>query len=167
VVREQGRVRQVRAVCFVGWSGSGKTTLIEKLVLRLQATGLVVGYLKTSHHGKFEMDREGKDTDRVFRAGAARVGIVSANEGAVRFRAAPDNPEALMAEFFGGCDLVLLEGFRGSTLPKIEVFRDAPVLEAGDPTLRAIVSDSPVSRDVPRFARDDEEGMTRFIAGLG
>ena len=167
MVGEQGRIRPVRAVCFVGWSGSGKTTLVQKLVGRLQATGLVVGYLKTSHHNRFEMDREGKDTDRVFRAGAARVGIVSASEGAVRFRAAPDNPEALMAEFFSGCDLVLLEGFRGSSLPKIEVFSDRPLLAPGDPTLRAVISDCPDNREVPRFSRDDEEEITRFVAGLG
>jgi molybdopterin-guanine dinucleotide biosynthesis protein MobB len=151
----------------VGWSGAGKTTLIERLVPRLQAGGVVVGYLKTSHHGKFDMDRKGKDTDRLFSSGAVRVGIVSAAEGAVRFRAAPDNPAALMEEFFRGCDLVLLEGFRGSDLPKIEVFRDRPVLDGRDPTLRAVVADEPDERDVPRFARDDEEGIARFVAGLG
>lgn len=158
----------MKAVCFVGWSGAGKTTLIGRLVPLLEERGFAVGYLKTSHHGRFEMDRDGKDTDRLFRAGARRVGIVSATEGAVRFRAAPDDPHALMAEFFGACDLVLLEGFKSSDLPKIEVVSEGGnVLESGDPTLRAVVSDEPDGRDVPGFSREDYEGIARFVAELG
>ena len=86
----------MKAVCFVGWSGVGKTTLIAHLVPLLELEGFSVGYLKTSHHGRFEMDREGKDTARLFSAGAQRVGIVSATEGAVRFRAAPDDRDRLL-----------------------------------------------------------------------
>lgn len=161
---EQGGLRPgVAAVAFVGWSGSGKTTLVERLLPRLAAEPLRVGYLKSAHKG-FAMDREGKDTDRLFRSGAVRVGVVSPTEGALRFRLRRRDPRALLAEHFAGCDLVLVEGFKESDLPKIEVVAGEPALARGDPTLLAVVADAPDPRPVPRFRRDDTEGIARFVA---
>jgi len=151
----------MKAVAFVGWSGSGKTTLIERVLPLLSGRGLRVGYLKSDAH-RFEMDREGKDTDRIFRAGAERVAIASAAEGALRFRVARRDPMRMIEEFFGGCDLVLVEGFKDSPLPKIEVRRGgAPVTEGAD--LLAIVSDDPDARPKPRFSASDAAGVAEFV----
>ena len=62
----------MRRVAFIGWSGSGKTTLLEKLLPRMAQGGRTVGYMKTDAHG-FTMDRPGKDTARLFDAGANLV----------------------------------------------------------------------------------------------
>jgi len=70
-------------VCLAGLSNSGKTCLAERLVPILAARGLRVGYLKANAH-RIDLDREGKDTDRLRRAGANAVAIHSA-EGAVHF----------------------------------------------------------------------------------
>lgn len=72
-------------VCLAGLSNSGKTCLAERLVPILAARGLRVGYLKANAH-RIDLDREGKDTDRLRRAGAKSVAIHSA-EGAVHFPA--------------------------------------------------------------------------------
>lgn len=160
----------MRAVSFVGWSGSGKTTLIERLVPLLRARGLSVGYLKADAHG-FDMDREGKDTHRIFSTGAERVAIAGPGEGALRFRLDRRDPLALLREHFPGCDFVLVEGFKSSpALPKIEVRRREPdrppALEPGDPTLRAVVADFEDGRPVPRFAPGDIEAIADFVLGL-
>jgi len=52
-----------------GWSGSGKTTVIEQVAALLVRRGLRVGIAKHDVHG-INIDHEGKDTDRFFRAGA-------------------------------------------------------------------------------------------------
>ena len=57
----------VLGIC--GFSGSGKTTLIEQLVPRLSAKGLKVIVVKHDTH-RITVDRSGKDSDRIFRAGA-------------------------------------------------------------------------------------------------
>ncbi len=152
----------MRAIAFVGWSGSGKTTLILRLLALLRERPCRVGYLKSDVHG-FDMDREGKDTWRAFEGGAERVGIVSSAEGAIRFRPRAQGLRDILEEHFRGCDLVLVEGFKSSDLPKIEIVSGERVLPAADPHLKAIVSDLPDPRPVPRFARDDAAGIARFV----
>lgn len=155
----------MKAVCFVGWSGSGKTTLVERLVPELRARGHAVGYLK-SHGRAFQMDREGKDTDRIYRAGAERVVIASPTEAALRWRISGErDARELVQSCFQGCDIVLLEGFKSSDLPKIEVVGSEPVhAEAiGAERVIALVSNREDARDLPRFERDDIAGLARFV----
>lgn len=157
-----------RAVAFVGRSGSGKTTLIERLVPLLAREGHTVGYLKSTKHG-FEMDRPGKDTDRIFRAGAERVAIASSAEGALRFRIDRKDPLQLLEEHLRGCTFLLVEGFKGFPLPKLEVRRDSadpPVLEAGDASLVAVVAPFPDPRPLPRFPPDAIGEIARFVLDL-
>lgn len=99
------------ALCFCGHSGSGKTTLLEKLAVRLADNKFVVGYLKHGAHG-FEMDREGKDTFRLFGVGASPVVITSPRESAVRIKA-PDLP-GMQNALFAECDIVLAEGYKNA-----------------------------------------------------
>jgi molybdopterin-guanine dinucleotide biosynthesis protein B len=109
----------VKAIAFVGWSGSGKTTLIEKLVPLFQRDGRRVGYLKTDAHG-FTMDVQGKDTARMFDAGAPVVAILGPDEAAIRFRPLDGYKlQELLDAAYSTCDLVLVEGGKNSPLPKI------------------------------------------------
>ena len=57
-------------VAVAGFSGSGKTTLLEALLPRLREEGMKVGYLKPHAH-RIDLDKSGKDTERMRRAGAA------------------------------------------------------------------------------------------------
>jgi molybdopterin-guanine dinucleotide biosynthesis protein B len=157
-----------RAVAFVGRSGSGKTTLIERLVPLLARAGHAVGYLKSTRHG-FDMDRSGKDTDRIFRAGAERVAIASSGEGALRFRIDRKDPLRLLEEHMRGCTFLLVEGFKGFPLPKLEVRRDprdSSVLDPDDASLVAVVAPFPDPRPLPRFPPDAVEEIARFVLDL-
>jgi molybdopterin-guanine dinucleotide biosynthesis protein B len=151
----------MRALAFIGWSGSGKTTLLEKLLPRMSKDGRIVGYMKTDAHG-FTMDRPGKDTARLFDAGASVVAILGPDEAATRFRPTAELPlEEFLASQFGGCDLILVEGGKNSTLDKVELTTSEPVLS--DDQLVARAAAVAPSCSVPAFARDDIEGIARFV----
>ena len=103
----------VLAVC--GYSGSGKTTLLEAAVARLTARGLAIAVVKHDAHG-FEVDRPGKDSDRLFRAGAT-VALRGPAEQFER-RAQPLPLEVTLARLAGDHDLLLVEGHKQTPLPK-------------------------------------------------
>jgi len=106
----------VLAVC--GWSGSGKTTLLEALIPLLRERGLRVAVVKNDAHG-VEVDRPGKDSDRLFRAGASVV-LRSPGESFARWHGevVPDLP-VLIRELAARNDVVLVEGHKSTTLKKI------------------------------------------------
>jgi len=106
----------VLAVC--GFKNSGKTTLIEGVLPLLCARGISVAVVKNDAHG-IQFDRPGKDSDRLFRAGADVV-IRGSNESAARWHPsdAPDLGRTL-AQLGASHDLVLVEGHKQTSLPKL------------------------------------------------
>lgn len=99
---------------IVGKSNTGKTTLIEKLVPVLVGSGLRVAVVKHAQSG-FELDIEGKDSDRIFKAGAD-VAIVSESKIALIQRGGDLNK---IIGFLSDYDLILTEGFSKEKYPKI------------------------------------------------
>jgi molybdopterin-guanine dinucleotide biosynthesis protein MobB len=67
---------------FIAKSGTGKTTLIEKLIPELKSRGLRVAVMKHDAH-EFDVDKPGKDSWRMTRAGADVTVIASATHAAV------------------------------------------------------------------------------------
>jgi molybdopterin-guanine dinucleotide biosynthesis protein B len=138
----------MRVVGFAGYSGSGKTTLVERLIPVLKLCGLRVSVVKHAHH-KFDIDHPGKDSWRHREAGAFEVVIASDRRLALmREFEQPHEPSVhqLVAELDHGVDWVLVEGFKGSELPKIEVWRAVqgkPVRYLDDPLIAAIATDTP------------------------
>lgn len=154
-------------VSIVGKSDTGKTTLIERLIPVLKAKGWLVGTIKHDVHG-FEIDHEGKDTWRHQRAGADAVCISSPEKLAlIRRVEAEYDLDRLEAEVLrDGLDLILTEGYRRASKPKIEVFLSSAHAEplcAGDPTLIAVASDIPLELGAPCFHIDDIEGLASFL----
>jgi len=106
----------VLAVC--GFSGSGKTTLLEAVIPNLVKRGLAIAVVKHDAHG-FEVDKPGKDSDRLFRAGAT---IALSGPGQQFERRAADatlSLNTMLARL--GCehDLLLVEGHKDIALPKL------------------------------------------------
>ena len=113
-----------------GLHNSGKTTLLEKLLPALRSRGLKVGIIKHDGHD-FTPASAVTDCYRLRYAGAAGG---AASSGLVfllpvLFRLTEQDLLALFERH--GYDLVLLEGFKDSGWPKIEVVRkeisDTPV----------------------------------------
>ncbi len=156
-------------VTLIARSGTGKTTLLVKLIAELTTRGWTVGALKHDAH-KFEIDHEGKDSWKMAAVGAALTSISSPTKTALIERHELEPPlERLLAPFAGKIDILLTEGFKKSSLPKIEAHRQAlgqPLLSRGeqdDPHLIAVVSDARLQLDVPCFDLNDAAPLTDFI----
>ena len=156
---------------FAAFSGSGKTTLLEKLIPLLRARGLRLALIKHSHHD-FEMDRPGKDSDRLRRAGAGQVLLAS------KYRTAwiregdgekePELGELLQRLDTRALDLVLVEGFREAPIAKIEIHRPSlkkPLLCPGDRRIIALAADEPPRQEVPVpvLMLEEAESIADFV----
>ena len=136
----------MRIIGLAGWSGSGKTTLITKVLPVLIARGHTVSTLKHAHHG-FDLDVPGKDSFMHRAAGASEVVISSARRWAVLHELRGDAEWDMVAllKKFSAVDLVLVEGFKRESFPKIEIFRAVngkPLLQSEDPQIVVIASDT-------------------------
>ncbi len=159
----------IAVLSIVGRSKTGKTTLIEKLIPLLKSRGLTIATIK-HHHGDFETDRKGKDTYRHKAAGAKTVLLASPEKIAL----VTDVDEELRAReiidrYVRSVDLVITEGYKRETFPKIEVFNwkeNTDPVCLGDESLIAIVTDKPINAPVKQFLRDDVEGIAEFILNL-
>ena len=136
----------MRIIGLAGWSGSGKTTLITKLIPRLIARGVTASTVKHAHHG-FDLDQPGKDSFFHRAAGATEVIISSAKRFAIlhelREEAEWDLPD-LVAKM-SPVDLVLVEGYKRESFPKIEIYRVAngkPLLHSEDKFIVAVAADT-------------------------
>lgn len=154
---------------FAGYSGSGKTTLIEALIPHFTARGLRVSLIKHTHHG-FDLDRPGKDSWRHRAAGAAEVMLVCDQRWAImhELRGQPEPSFEEQLERLSPCDLVLVEGFKYSPIPKLEVYRPAngtPFIWPENPDVIAVASD--VALEIPRPVLDlnDRSAIAGFVLG--
>jgi molybdopterin-guanine dinucleotide biosynthesis protein B len=109
-----------------GHSGMGKTTLLERLVPELTARGLVVSLIKHSHKD-IDIDRPGKDSYRLREAGCQEVLLLGARRWALmhELRGDQEPPLAYLLSRLQHCDLVLVEGFKSGSFPRLEVWRPA------------------------------------------
>ncbi|UCD66104.1 MAG: molybdopterin-guanine dinucleotide biosynthesis protein B [Deltaproteobacteria bacterium] len=153
-------------LAIIGKPNCGKTTLLEKLIPALCDRGLSIGTIK-HHHGDIEMDIPGKDTWRHKQAGARTVLLSSPTGiGLIQDVEEDSSIEDLVSQYFKNHDLVIAEGYKWSTLPKIEVFRsavyDEPMNDPGN-TLIAMVSDVDARQGLPHFGFDEIEPLTDFI----
>ncbi|WP_297209220.1 molybdopterin-guanine dinucleotide biosynthesis protein B [uncultured Flavonifractor sp.] len=127
-------------VAVSGVKNAGKTTLIQALLPQLTEAGLTVAVIKHDGH-QFDPDPPGTDTGRFMAAGAAGTAIFDGE----KFKIVKKQPVAadMLISQFPEADLILLEGFKHTAWPKVEVVRGA-VSQApiSDPaTLLALVTD--------------------------
>lgn len=162
----------IPVIGFVAPSGTGKTTLLQKLVPVLRRRGRRIGYLKHAHHG-FEVDRPGKDSFEIRAAGALQVLLASGDRWVLQSarEASGQDPdlEEMLARFDPGqIDLILVEGFKFSAFPKLEVHRAGlgkPYLYPADPDIRALITDGapPPGAHPPLLPLGDPEAIADFI----
>ncbi len=108
-------------VSIVGRSNSGKTVLIERLIPEMKKRGYRVATIKHDAHS-FEMDKEGKDSWRHAQAGAEIVTISSQKKFAMIRKTRREMPvEKIVASFMDEVDIIITEGYKSGSYPKIEV----------------------------------------------
>jgi len=161
----------MRIISFVAAaSNSGKTTLIEKIVRILKTRGLRVGVFKHAPGG-FDLDQRGKDSWRFQQAGADAVLLVG--PGNMALMRAIDRVPSLeeLEQCAGDADFVLCEGFKETSMNRIEVFRKGVSGERplcfDDPSYLALVSDTRYDVSIPLFDINDAEAVAVFMLTLG
>lgn len=156
-------MKSIPIYAFSAYSGTGKTTLIEKLVASMSAEGIKVAVIKHDGHD-FEIDRKGKDSQR-FTAAGATVSLISSKSKTAIVESRELELEQLIARI-RDVDIILVEGYKNGTLPKIGIARKATGLGFPCPIYEysALVSDlDNIDSAVPHFHIDDIEGIKRFI----
>ncbi|EKO4006599.1 bifunctional molybdopterin-guanine dinucleotide biosynthesis adaptor protein MobB/molybdopterin molybdotransferase MoeA [Vibrio fluvialis] len=153
---------------FAAYSGTGKTTLLEALVPKLTAAGLRLGILKHAHHN-FDVDKPGKDSYRLRKAGASQMLIASRN----RFALMTETPDAeaefdyLLQRFDAQqLDVILVEGCKNIAFPKIELHRaevGKPWLHPNDDNIIAIAADETVESSLPQMNINDLDAIAKFV----
>ncbi len=118
------------AFAISGWSGSGKTTLIERIIPPLRKQGLKVVVVKHDTHG-INVDHPGKDSDRLFKAGADVVLRGPKEELRRIHQNGSESLSVTLTRLSQQYDLVLVEGHKGTPLPKIWLSSED---ELGPPT---------------------------------
>jgi molybdopterin-guanine dinucleotide biosynthesis protein B len=158
----------MRIIGLAGWSGAGKTTLLVKVIPRLVARGLKVSTLKHAHHS-FDIDQPGKDSHSHRVAGATEVLIGAASRWALvhELRGEAEPPLVQLLAKLSPVDLVIIEGYKRESHPKLEVHRAVlgkPLLHPDDPRIVAIAADTALaSARVPVVSLDDIEAIADIL----
>jgi molybdopterin-guanine dinucleotide biosynthesis protein B len=156
---------------FAAYSGVGKTTLLSQIIPLLKQKGLRIGLIKHGHHN-FDVDVPGKDSYRLRQAGASPVMIVSKYRRAmiteISSELEPRLDDQLKLFDQSELDLVLVEGFKFESFPKIELHREGlghPLLYLNDANIIAVASDSGLAIPAPLAALDinQPEQVAGFI----
>ncbi len=150
-----------------GWKNGGKTGLMERLISEISGRGFVVSTIKHAHHNA-DIDHVGTDTYRHRQAGARQVILSSPQRWAKMTELdARQEPslEALVAKI-EGADLVLIEGYKTASHPKIEAFRTEnghrPLAEK-NATIVAVAAKGDVETPLPLFELDDTGSVADFV----
>ncbi len=152
----------------IGWKNAGKTSLMERLVAEFTARGYRVSTIKHVHHD-VDLDQPGKDSHRHRAAGAREVVLAGAHRFALMVEhRAGEPPLADVIARLAPVDLVLIEGYKRDSHPKIEVWRvDAghDLIQPHDPTVRAVATDRVLpTLPVPQLDLNNTELVADFIA---
>ncbi len=159
--------RKPAVIGFVGGHDSGKTSILVELVPRLKARGFTVGTIKHTTRD-VEDDTPGKDSQRHAAAGASVASLVTPGRTTSRRFGAEEAFEEVVRREFRDCDLVLVEGYKSLSIPKIEVIRTGVSRpEVVEPIAR--ISDGPFQGSVPTLSFGDWDAIVATVvraAGL-
>ncbi|UXY10908.1 molybdopterin-guanine dinucleotide biosynthesis protein MobB [Kosakonia sp. ML.JS2a] len=157
-------------LAIAAWSGTGKTTLLKKLIPALCAHGIRPGLIKHTHHD-MDVDKPGKDSYELRKAGAAQTLVASSQRWALMTET-PDDTELDLTYLVSRMDastldVVLVEGFKHEAVAKILLWRQ----NCGhslqelilDEHVIAVASDEPLEISVPVLDLNNIEQITDFI----
>lgn len=159
-------------LAIAAWSGTGKTTLLRQLIPLLLERGIRPGLIKHTHHD-MDVDKPGKDSYELRKAGAAQTIVASQKRWALMTET-PEEP-ALNLDYLvsrmdaGILDLVLVEGFKHEPVAKIVLYRSETGYNTEDLEIDrhviAVASDVILPVPVPGLDLNDPEMIADFILG--
>ena len=161
---QETNLRMPPLVSIVGKAKSGKTTLIEKLILELKSRGYKVATIKHAFHGSFS-DEHGKDSWRHIQAGSEATAIgFTDNIVLIKPVTGTPNLDQIVCLLGEAYDIILVEGFKHSNAPKIEVHRK----ETGPPldfteNIIAIATDEPLETSIRQFSLEDIKSIADIL----
>lgn len=169
-IKKSSAVFEKPVLGFAAFSGTGKTTLLVKLLPLLKLQGLRVAMVKQTHHD-FEIDKPGKDSYELRKAGANQVLIASDKRCAVvtEFDAPAESSlmELIKKLDLKNIDLVMVEGFKHMLFPKIELHRPSVgknLIFPKDASVIAVASDEQLDTgDLPLLDINAPEEVAGFI----
>lgn len=139
-------------VSVIGLKDSGKTFVAVGLVAALERRGRQVMVVKHGHH--FEIDTPGTDSWRLRHEGGAHRVVLAGPEGMVVMGGWGLKGELSLQQvvnrFLSDAEIVVVEGYKSSDVPKIEVHRPAAHAEplyrpnlSNSEQFLALVTDTP------------------------
>ena len=161
---------KVPVLGFSAYSGTGKTTLLVKLLPLMKLQGLRVAMIKQTHHD-FEIDKPGKDSFELRKAGADQV-LLSSEKRSALITEYPEQRNPGLADLIDmldleNTDLVMVEGFKHLPFAKIELHRPSTgkrLLFPEDSSVIAVASDSKLDTGpLPLLDMNEPEEVAGFI----
>jgi len=117
--------KKIPVISIVGIHNSGKTTFVEAVIKILSRRGYSIGAIKHDPKGKARTDTPGKDSYRMYNAGAKQVILASPGKITSYIRDEEYDPSDIINRYMiDGLDLIIIEGFKGyRDTDKFEVIR--------------------------------------------
>ena len=166
-------IQNNKLIGFAAYSGTGKTTLIKDVVMILKKSNYRVSVIKHAHHN-FDIDQPGKDSYEIRKSGAENMLISSKNRWALMHENTNNNELTLvdLVNLLGKIkyDLILVEGFKAESFPKIELYRkevskDRGLLSSSDKNVVAIATEqkTKLETSLPVLDINNPQNIVDFI----
>ena len=166
-------IQNNKLIGFAAYSGTGKTTLIKDVVMILKKSNYRVSVIKHAHHN-FDIDQPGKDSYEIRKSGAENMLISSENRWALMHENM-NNDELTLINLINllekiKYDLILVEGFKAESFPKIELYRkevskDRELLSSSDKNIVAIATEqkTKLETSLPVLDINNPQNIVDFI----
>lgn len=148
-----------------GYSNSGKTTVVEKLLENLSQKGYEVATVK-HHKGSFDLGSEEKDSAKHLNAGAVSTVLSSDVEYITITKVKTELSLSEILNSIENVDFIIVEGYKNSEFPKIEVYRKelASKRLGKEKNVIGVVSDDIDKDDLtPVFRSDEVDALAEFL----
>jgi len=114
-------MKKTPVISFVGKHNVGKTTILTKVVSQLNSKGISTAIIKHSRHN-LDVALNG-DAEKLFAAGANIVYAMSPQMSIMYSNTKERTIRELEAELDNKVDLIITEGYKQESYPKIEILR--------------------------------------------
>ncbi len=139
-------MKNIPVIVVVGAHNSGKTTFISSVIDILSSEGYKICAVKHDPKGKAKTDTEGKDSYKMYQAGARQVILASPNKITSYIREENYKLIKILEKYVvDDVDMVVVEGFKWSEgFDKFEVIRkeeNRELMLKDSPDLKGVITD--------------------------